>query len=149
MKNISFFGLKFLLFFSIAFYSVLFLHKRSLANDFRFLPKTALNSVSWSQVPTFQIRTDVEARDYYENEKMILQLQSEIDKKFQNDPDALPKSAFETTQDFELRKSRFQKKVHDEEQLKLTSLLLKKESYECSFLRTGSTALNTDLKVEN
>lgn len=149
MKNISLFGLKFLLFFSIAFYSVLFLHKRSLANDFRFLPKTALNSVSWSQVPTFQIRTDVEARDYYENEKMILQLQSEIDKKFQNDPDALPKSAFETTQDFELRKSRFQKKVHDEEQLKLTSLLLKKESYECSFLRTGSTALSTDLKVEN
>ena len=100
-------------------------------------------------MPTFKIRSDVEASDYYENEKMILQLQSEIDKKFQNDPDALPKSVFETTQDFELRKSRFQKKVLDEEQLKLTSLLLKKESYECSFLRTGSTSLSTDLTVEN
>ena len=143
------FNSKDLLSFSFCLSLILLMQVKLFAFDFRVNHSSKNNDVKWSQVAVFKIVNDQQAIDFQENEKLIYLSQKEIDDKFRNDPDALPKSAFETTQDYELRKSRFQKKVLDEEQLKLSSLLIKRDYYECALVRTGNKDLNIIVSIEN
>ena len=104
---------------------------------------------SWEEVFQFKIIDNLNAAAYLNNEQDIKNVEFEIKDLIASDPNSKPKSTFETTQEYELRKRSIDEKKLDLESKKLSPLLTKRNEYQDFFVDEKKIQTNINLRLEN
>jgi hypothetical protein len=105
--------------------------------------------VNWVQVIGFKITDSLNATYYLNNESEIKRQNNEIDKIISNDPDSKEKGAFETSDEFNLRKNILAEKKRKIKKEIVDPLIRIRSQYYNSFLKQEKVDLKFDLLLEN
>ncbi|MEY3436268.1 MAG: hypothetical protein RL335_724, partial [Bacteroidota bacterium] len=113
------------------------------------IPSATTKQIRWLQVMEFSFASNNIQIAIQENERAIKNVYREIESLKTLDPDAKPKGPFETTDQYEERKRRFDQKVEQIKIDKLALLLRKQEEYQFIYVKQAPASLILDFKTEN
>jgi hypothetical protein len=113
------------------------------------IPSATTKQIRWLQVMEFSFASNNIQIAIQENERAIKNVYREIESLKTLDSDAKPKGPFETTDQYEERKRRFDQKVEQIKIDKLALLLRKQEEYKFVYVKQAPASLILDFKTEN